>query len=301
VTYPARTNRSTSRLAGATGAQGGATARALLRAGHPVRALTRKPDSAAAARLRQLGAQIAYADFTDRPSLDAALSGAIGLFAVTTPFESDVERETQDGLALLDAAAASGTIEHVVFTSVANADRRTGVPHFDSKYRIEQHLATLDLRWTVIAPAAFMDQYAESWTLQGLRDGVFGRPMPGDKPLALIAAADIGAFAAHVLARPDEFAGRRIDIAADERTSHEIAAILGAACGRQVQFKEYPIEYAEARSPDLAAMFRYFATVGLTVDIPALRHDYPEVAWHTLPQWATTQPWNLSATAAAIP
>lgn len=276
-------------VTGATGTQGGATARALLRAGHPVRALTRKPNSTAALTLRQLGAQIAYADFTDRSSLDAALSGATALFAVTTPFETDVDREVKDGIALLDAAVATGSIEHIVFTSAANADRNTGIPHFDSKYHIEQHLATLGVPWTVIGPAAFMDQYAEDWTLQGLRDGIFGRPLPADKPLALIAAADIGAFAALALTRPAGFVGRRIDIASDERTGYEIAAILGAACGREVRFKEFPIEYAEAHSPDLAAMFRYFANVGMDVDIAGLRRDYPEVGWHSLAEWAGWQ------------
>lgn len=265
-------NPPTIAVIGATGLQGGATARALLRGGRAVRALTRRPDSAAANELRRLGAEVAYADFADPSSLEPALAGTTGLFAVTTPFETDVDAEVRHGIAMLNAAAA-GSIEHIVFTSAANADRVTSIPHFDSKYRIEQHLATLDLHWTVIAPAAFMDQYAEEWTLQALRTGLFGRPMPAERPLALIAVADIGAFAALVLTRPDEFVGRRIDIASDERTGYEIAAILGRACGREVTYQEFPIEYAEAHSPEVAAMFRYFATVGLDVDVAELRRD----------------------------
>lgn len=283
-------------VTGATGAQGGATARALLRGDRAVRALTRRPDSAAANELRRLGAEVAYADFADPSSLEVALAGMTGLFAVTTPFETDVDTEVRDGIALLNAAA-TGSVEHIVFTSAANADRTTHIPHFDSKYRIEQHLATLDVRWTVIAPAAFMDQYAEEWTLQRLRTGVFGRPMPADKPIALIAAADIGAFAARVLANPDQFAGRRIDIASDQRTGREIAAILGVACEREITYQEFPIEYAEAHSPDLAAMFRYFATVGLEVDVAGLRRDFPEVGWHSLPDWVGDRSWDLDVTA----
>ncbi len=278
-------------VTGATGAQGGATARALLRGGHAVRALTRRPDSAAANEMRQWCAEVAYTDFAGPSSLEVALAGATGLFAVTTPFETDVDTEVRDGITLLNAAAA-GSIEHIVFTSAANADRTTGIPHFDSKYRIEQHLATLDLHWTVIAPAAFMDQFAEEWTLQGLRTGLFGRPMPAERPLALIAVADIGAFAALVLTRPDEFVGRRIDIASDERTGYEIAALLGRGCRREVTYQEFPIEYAEAHSPDLAAMFRYFATVGLDVDVAELRRDYPDVGWHSLPDWVGGRSWE---------
>ncbi len=280
-------------VTGATGAQGGATARALLRNGHAVRALTRRPDSAAAIELSRLGAEVAYADFTDRASLDTALRGATALFAVTTPFGTDVEQEVREGTTLLDAAAAAGTIRHIAFTSATNADRGTGIPHFDSKHRIEQHLAILGVPWTVIAPAAFMDQLTERWTTDALRTGTFARPLPAHQPLTLIPAADIGAFAALVLSRPAEFAGRRIDIASDELTGPEMATVLGAACGRAVSYQELPISYIEAYSHDLAAMFRYFGTVGLDVDIAGLRRDYPEVGWHSLQDWVATQTWNL--------
>ena len=111
--------------------------------------------------------------------------------------------------------------------------------------------------------------------------------MPADQPLALIPTADIGAFAALALTRPGEFAGRRIDLASDERTGRDIATILGAACGREVRYREAPIAHVERFSTDLAAMFRYFGTVGLDVDVAGLRRGYPEVGWHSLADWAT--------------
>lgn len=269
-------------VTGATGAQGGATARALLAAGQRVRALTRRP--AAAASLAALGADVVYADFRDRSSVDAALKGVDTLFAVTTPFGTNVETEVSDGLTLIDAAAH---LSHIVFTSAANADRATGIPHFDSKFRIEQHLAAQDVPWTVIAPAAFMDQYAESWHRSSFARGILSVPLPPDKPLALIATADIGAFAAHALTNPATFASQRIDIASDELTGPKIATVLGGALGRELRYVEAPIEVAERYSPDLAAMFRYFGTVGMTVDIDGLRRDYPSVGWHRLADWAT--------------
>jgi uncharacterized protein YbjT (DUF2867 family) len=268
-------------VAGATGAQGGATARALLAAGQRVRALTRKPDTAHA--LADLGADVVYADFRDRSSLDAALTDVDTLFAVTTPFESSVDAEVADGVALVDAAAH---LRHIVFTSATNADRATGIPHFDSKFRIEQHLTAQHVPWTVIAPAAFMDAYAESWHRSSYERGMLSVPMPPDKPLALIASADIGAFAAHVLTHPDRFVGQRIDIASDELTGTEIAATLGNALGRDLRFVEAPLSAAERYSPDLAAMFRYFGTVGMSVDVDGLRRDHPDLGWHRLADWA---------------
>ncbi|MEV0202283.1 NmrA/HSCARG family protein [Nonomuraea sp. NPDC050691] len=287
-------------VTGATGAQGGATARALLDAGHGVRALTRTPGSPAAEALKTLGADVRHADFDDRASLDAALAGADSLFAVTTPFGTDIATEVRQGKTLVDAAAAA-RLGHVVLTSAAHADRDTGVPHYESKRLVEQHLSASGVPWTVIAPAAFMDNYASGWTLDGLRDGTFAWPMPADRPLTLICAADIGAFAALALQRRAEFTGRRVDIASDERTPGQMAEILASAIGAPITHQEVPLVYVRKRSEDLAAMFAYFTEVGLDVDVAGLRRDYPEVGWHGFADWAAAQDWPalLSSEASA--
>lgn len=287
-------------VTGATGAQGGATARALLAAGHHVRALTRQPGSPAADALRGLGAEVCRADFDHPDSLEAALTGADSLFAVTTPFGTDTATEVRQGKALVDAAVRA-RLGHIVFTSAAHADRSTGVPHYQSKHLIEQHLRDTHVPWTVIAPAAFMDNYAGGWTLDGLREGTFAWPMPAHQPLTLIPAADIGAFAALVLQRRDDFAGHRIDIASDERTPAQMAEILAAAIGSPVAHQEVPLAYVRTRSADLAAMFEYFTTVGLDVDVAGLRRDHPEVGWHSFTDWAATQDWPTLLSHALTP
>ncbi|MBD0673765.1 NmrA family protein [Streptomyces sp. CBMA156] len=280
-------------VTGATGAQGGATARALLRTARPVRALTRDPGSPAAAELAALGAEVVRADFDDPASLAAALDGAGALFAMSTPFGTDLDTEIRQGTALLDAARAAGTVRHVVFSSATNADRSTGIPHFESKHRIERHLTGLGLPWTVLGPAAFMDNYADDWTLESLRDGVFHLPMPPGVPLPVIAAATIGAFAAHVLARPGAYAGRRIDIASQWRTGEQIAAAIGAASGRAVRFEEVPLSVVAGYSEDLATMFRYFREPGLDIDTAALHAGHPAIDWQPLEAWAAARSWDL--------
>jgi uncharacterized protein YbjT (DUF2867 family) len=149
--------------------------------------------------------------------------------------------------------------------------------------------------WTVVGPAAFMENYLGGWYARLLRRGVLSFPMPADKPLHLIAVADIAAFAALVLERPDEFAGRRVDIAGDVRTGPELAADLSTALGRPIRFEAASLEVARSHSTDLAAMFEYFGTTGMDVDVPALRASYPEVGWHTLADWAATQDWSAAA------
>ncbi|WP_035841168.1 NmrA family NAD(P)-binding protein [Kitasatospora azatica] len=280
-------------VTGATGAQGGAAARALLAAGRPVRALTRDPLSRAAVELRELGAELVRADFDDHESLLAALDGTGALFAMSTPFGTDFDTEVRQGIALLDAAKAVGSVRHIVFTSAMNADLGTGIPHFDSKWRIEQHLATLGLPWTVLGPGAFMENYANDWTLESLREGYFAIPMPADSPLPLVAAADIGAFAALALSDPARFAGRRIELASQWRTPAQIAAAISAASGREIAAREVPLAVVETYSADLAAMFRYFQEVGLKVDLDALHAESPQVAWHTMERWAAERTWGL--------
>ncbi|MEU6579392.1 NmrA/HSCARG family protein [Nocardia sp. NPDC046763] len=284
-------------VTGATGAQGGATARALLTKGHQVRALTRFPDSPAAVALRELGAQIRYADFDNPEPLDTALSGADSLFAVTTPFDTDTTVEIRHGKTLIDAAATAG-LDHIVYTSAAHADRDTGVPHYDSKHAIEQHLRASGVPWTILGPAAFMDNYATGWTLDGLRAGTFAWPMPSDQPLTLICAEDIGAFAALTLDRRGEFLGRRIDIAADELTPAQIATALADAIATPVAHQQVPLAYVRSRSADLAAMFEYFTTEGLDVDVTGLHRDHPDLGWLSFTDWAARQDWPTLLAAA---
>ncbi|MEK8107136.1 NmrA family NAD(P)-binding protein [Micromonospora sp. M12] len=127
------------------------------------------------------------------------------MFAVTTPFGTDLATEVRQGRTLVDTAEGAG-LGHLVLTTAAHADRGTGVPHYESKNLVERHLRASAVPWTVIAPAAFMDNYASGWTLDGLRRGTFAWPMPADRPLTLIPAVDIGAFAALVLQRSGDFA-----------------------------------------------------------------------------------------------
>src|SRR5712672_2193977 len=199
-------------VTGATGKQGGAVVRNLLDRGHEVRAVTRDTTSAKAGELSKAGVTLVRASFEDTAALTKALEGATSLFAMTTPFEGGPQAETRQGISAADAAKAAGV--HLVFNSVGSANRQTGVPHFDSKYEVEKHIAKIGVRATVLAPVAFMENLY--FIKEQLAKGVYAAALPPTRALAQVAVPDIGAVAVRVLEDSARFTGKRFDLAGDE-------------------------------------------------------------------------------------
>jgi uncharacterized protein YbjT (DUF2867 family) len=278
-------------VTGATGQQGGSVARRLLEKGHRVRALTRNPESPAARDLKSLGAEPIAGNFDDPSSLVRAAEGADAVFAMSTPFEKGIDSEVRDGIAIADAAKTAG-VRQLVYTSVCDADRHTGIPHFDSKRRVEEHILSQEIPYTILGPVFFMENLTSPMSLPALRQGTVAIALPADRALQQIALADIGSFAALVVERRDEFLGRRINIASDEITGTKLADVLSRATGRRIQYTEVPLEKIRAMSEDLAIMFDWFNRVGLSADVSGLRREYPEVGWHTVEEWAAEQDWS---------
>ena len=279
-------------VTGATGQQGGAVVEALLTRGHHVRALTRNSASPAANRLREQGVEIAVGDFTDRDSLVRAARGADAVYAMSTPYERGAEKEIAQGMTVTDAAKAAG-VAHFVYSSVASANRATGIRHFDGKYAVEKHLQASGVPYTVVAPVFFMENLLQPWTLPGLRQGKLTMALPAGRPLQQIAVADIGAFVAAVIERGDSASGRRFDIAGDELTGNEAAAILSKVTGREVHYEGFPPDVLRAQSEEMAVMFEWFDRTGYAADIKGLRRDFPAVQWHTFEEWARQQDWGI--------
>ncbi|HEY8472662.1 MAG TPA: NmrA/HSCARG family protein [Natronosporangium sp.] len=274
-------------VTGATGTQGGAVARTLLKRGYRVRALTRDPNRPPAKLLAELGAEVVAGDFDDPASLRRAAEGTSVVYAMGT-FAAGTDVETRQGIALVDAAHQAGT-GHIIYSSVASALDHTGIPHFESKAKVEQHLATLATPATVLAPVAFLENVLAPWSVAGLTEGRYGSILPLDTPLQYVAIADLAEFAALVVAQPGRFAGQRIELASVAVTADELARGLSRWLGREVQAFELPLDGAD---DDMRAMVEYLRKHGYHVDIDGLRSAYPEVAWHTLESWAAEQDWR---------
>jgi len=277
---------------GATGNQGGSVAKSLLPKGYRIRTITRKPDSPAAKRLTEQGVEVMKGDFSDSDSLLKAASGMDTVYAMTTPFEAGTAEETKQGIAIADAVKKAD-VGHLIFGSVANADRKTGIPHFDSKYEVEKHIASLNIPYTISAPVFFMDNYLAPWLLPSLKEGKLKLAMPANRPLQQVSVKNIGAFVATLIERREEVFGKRIDIAGDELTGEDTAAILSKASGREIKYEGFDPEFLRKDSGDMADMFKWFNDVGYSADIEKLRRDYPEVRWQSLKDWAQEQDWNV--------
>ncbi|BCH11057.1 hypothetical protein MesoLj131c_53150 [Mesorhizobium sp. 131-3-5] len=280
-------------VTGATGQQGGAVARALLSRGHRVKALTRKPDSDAARQLVGAGAEVVAGDLADAASIVQAAEGVDTMFLMGNSYEAGLEEETRQGILAADAAKAAG-IGHLIYSSVADADKQTGIPHFESKYLVEQHVRQLGIPHTISAPVAFMENAVAPWSTGALSQGTLAFAMPPKRVLQLVALADIGAFVAALAERREQVFGKRYDFAGDELSGEEQAKILTEAIGRPIRYQEIPIAAARQQSEDAALMFEWFDRVGYDVDIAALRRQFPEVRWHGFADWARAFDWSAS-------
>ncbi|WP_225823991.1 NmrA/HSCARG family protein [Streptomyces naphthomycinicus] len=265
----------------ATGGQGRAVTDALLGRQARIRVLVRDPARGAARELAERGAEVMAGSLSDQRSLATAMRGVSGVFAFTTPFEAGVEAEVEQGRAILSAATQE-RVPHLVFSSVAGADQDSGVPHFESKARIEAELVSGDVPYTILGPTYFFDNAlgGQERILQGFLD----LPLPSDRPLQQLARADLGAFAADVLLDPAPYLGQRIELASDAPTPAQMAASLSTALGREV--RHAPVPLAAVGSPDMHAMWSFLNGPGYRVDVPALHEAHPEIRWTRFADWA---------------
>ena len=276
-------------VTGATGAQGGATARALLAAGYPVRVLTRNPDARAAHDLAMRGAQIVSGDLEDRESLRRTLTLAQAVFSVQVPDSAGTDAERRHGFALIEAALESG-VQHFVHTSVCEAGKHTSFPRWETgywwqkywtdKWDIEERVrhAGFD-RWTILKPAFLMDNFAQpkaKFMFPQLRHGRIVTALRPDTRMQLFAADDVGAFACGAIVDPARFDHCDINLASEALTMTDVAATLSRVLDKHVEAISVSPDEALAAGlfPGWVRSQEWTNEIGYRADIPALaRYD----------------------------
>jgi uncharacterized protein YbjT (DUF2867 family) len=170
---------------------------------------------------------------------------ADAVYAVTTPYEQGAEKEIAQGITATDAAKAAG-VAHFIYSSIASANRATGIGDFDGKYEVEKHLQASGVPYTIVAPVFFMENLLQPWTVPNLRQGKLAMALPASRSLQQITVADIGAFVAAVIERNENVFGRRFDIAGDELTGQEAATILSKVTSREIHYEGFPPDVLRA-------------------------------------------------------
>jgi uncharacterized protein YbjT (DUF2867 family) len=238
-------------VTGATGLQGGAVTRHLLANGWRVRALTRNRQSEKARALSASGADVVQGDMNDPGTLKPIFEGAYGVFSVQNPMISGVEGEIRQGKNVAEAAREAG-VEHLVYGSAGTGESKTGVPSWDSKRVVEEHMRSLGLPLTILRPMAFMELMTEKkFFPQVAAWQVMPALMGSSRPVPWLSTEDMGAIVAKAFADPDRFIGKDLALASDVQSLGECLTLY-----RQVLGKNPP------RFPMPAWLFERFGFVG---------------------------------------
>ncbi|XP_063285086.1 nmrA-like family domain-containing protein 1 [Pelobates fuscus] len=277
---------------GATGAQGGSVAKALLKDGtFIVRAVTRDTSKPAALKLKEAGAEVVAADMDDKKSLEAALSKAYGAFIVTNFWEHfSKEKEIAQGKLIADLSKKLD-LKHVVYSGLENVKKLTGdkleVLHFDGKGEIEEYFRAIGVPMTSVRLAFYYENFLTSKPRKSADGKTYELNIPMcDVPMDGISVADLGPVVVSILKCPSEYIGKDIGLSAEKLTIEQYAAIMSKVTGKTIKdAKISPDQYEKLGFPgaeELANMFRFYL----------LKPDRDEKLTHKLnPQTKTFKQW----------
>lgn len=267
-------------VVGATGAQGGGLARAILAdpgGAFSVRAITRDVHSDKARELARLGAEVVAADIDDEASIRKALEGAHGAFFVTffwAHFSPEKERAEARNFA---RAAKSADVRHVIWSTLEDtrewiplSDERMPtlmgnykVPHCDAKGESDRLFSDLEVPTTFLRTSFFWENLIHfGMGPKPAEDGKLAFTLPmGEKKLPGMAAEDIGRCAYGIFKRGPALIGRTLGIAGEHLTGEQMAAALTQALGRKVFYNAVTPEtyrgFGFPGAEDLGNMFQF--------------------------------------------
>jgi len=225
-------------ITGATGNQGGAAANYLLQKGYGVIAIVRDPDSAKSKALKGKGATVIKGDLNDATTYKVHLQNVAGVFAVLT-FVNGTDKEIKQGIALADAAKEY-SVPHFVYSSVIGSDAHTGIPHWESKFIIENHIKNTGLGYTILRPSSFYENFLIPQVKNRILKGKLVTPTNKDKVQQFISAQDVGSIGARILENPEPYKNKTMVLAAVEMNMQEVAGIFSEVMGRKITYGTLP-------------------------------------------------------------
>jgi uncharacterized protein YbjT (DUF2867 family) len=277
-------------VAGATGLQGGAVTRHLLKDGWHVRALTRNAASKQARSLAASGAEVVQGDMGEAVSLRPVFAGAYGVYSVQNPFISGPEAEVRQGKTVADIAKESD-VQHLVYGSAGIGKKGTNIPSWETKLLIEEHIKALSLPLTILRPMAFMELMTDKKFFPAVGTWhVMPRLMGASRPLPWICVDDLGAIAAQAFAAPQRFVGKDLTLASDVQSLSECRALYREVMGTSPPQFPMPIWLFQRFGfvgRDLTTMWRWLRTGDVDLDTAPTRAIHPDAL--TVRAWLSRQ------------
>ena len=271
-------------VTGATGHQGGAVISNLIDKGFRVKAITRNPSSAAAQNLKGKNTEIIKADLNYPETYKDHLKDVDGVFCALT-FENGIQKEIRQGIALADLAKENN-IRHFVYSSGLGVELNTDIPHWKSKFEIENYIRKINLPSTIIRPASFYENYLIPQVKSRLAKGKLVSPVSKDKLQQFISTRDIGKIGATILINPDKYLNKTIPIAAATMGGEEAAAIFSETWNKKITYQKLPSFITRlVMGNDLYKMFRWINNHDDIViqDLSTTKNEFPGLL--DLKQW----------------
>jgi uncharacterized protein YbjT (DUF2867 family) len=288
--------RGTIVVTGATGLQGRAVTHQLLQDGWSVRALTRNAMGKPARALAALGAEVVQGDMGDAASLRRAFAGAYGVYSVQNPFISGPDQEVRQGKLVADAAKDLG-VQHLVYGSAGIGSAGTGIPSWETKLQIEQHMQALGLPVTILRPMAFMELMNHPKFYPALATWhVMPELMGVSRPVAWLCTDDLGAIAARVFAAPERFVGQTLPLASDVQSLAQCRATYREVTGKNPARFPLPVWLFQRFGfigRDLTTMWRWLRTATIALDTAPTRAIHPGAL--TVRDWLARQTARATA------
>ena len=225
-------------VTGGTGKQGGAVARNLAKNGFKVRVLTRKPESSKCKDLKELGIECVKGNLNEVDTYREYVRNAYGIFSVQT-FENGVKKEIAQGKTLANLAYQFG-VKHFIYSSVAGADLQSGVPHFESKFEIEEHIKKIRLPYTILRPASLYENFLFPRVKKSILKGKLPQPANRDTILQYVSCEDVGKVAVKAFMNPDKYLNKTITLASEELSTQQVAELFAAELSKPVAYKKLP-------------------------------------------------------------
>lgn len=264
-------------VTGATGKQGGAAVRHLIKAGVKVRALTRKPDSNSAIALSKLGVEVVKGNLNDINSLDKAVNGVYGVFAVTNFWEFGTgKKEVLQNKTLTDLAKKHG-VQHFVLASIARCDDNPNLAHFVTKYECEKYIQSSGLPYTFLRAVYFMDNLKPKGQGASFHWAILPSTLGDKTTLQMISTEDIGWFAANAFLHPDQYLNKTLDIAGDEVTYAQLHFAYKKVFNAEPEKSAFMKFMLMNMMPEIKKMFVWYRDPVFKADIKHLRTVHPDL------------------------